>query len=531
MRQIWLAALMACVGNDTAGEQGPTWTEDVQPVVALHCGGCHVDGGSAPFAFTTFEETADLSAAMLSAVDGGRMPPWSPDPGCGEFIGAPTFTTADAELIRAWHDAGTPEGPDAEPVAAPVVDALAGADLSGQVPGYTPFEGDSDQYRCFVLDGVDFSSETWLTASQVLPGTPQVHHALVYALRPSQRELVAGLEAEDPEVGYTCFGAPIPLDDGGLDEGFPTQVGAWVPGAGPVLLADDMAVRISAGSFVVLQVHYNTAIGERVPDTTTWQATVRDTPPAELFITGPLPVEELDIPAGEPEATFSYSVPWHGPGTLRLRQFAGHMHLLGTRVTATVSSPDAETCLLDIPDWDFDWQQAYLVEDEVEVVPGSSITVSCTYDNSAANQPVIDGVQTEPVDVAWGDGTRDEMCLLYVGRVEPYTPEPAADALACGEAAACMDTCADDPVTCALGCPETEADCGLCLLDAASTCAPTCLFGLLGQEDCIESCFLSALMLGAHLGTCLQQECPTAWDALAACGGEACDDAFGACGI
>jgi hypothetical protein len=39
--------------------------------------------------------------------------------------------------------------------------------------------------------------------------------------------------------------------------------------------------------------------------------------------------------------------------------------------------------------------------------------LTCEYDNSAANQPVIDGVQQPPKDVAWGEGTADEMCLNY----------------------------------------------------------------------------------------------------------------------
>ena len=37
--------------------------------------------------------------------------------------------------------------------------------------------------------------------------------------------------------------------------------------------------------------------------------------------------------------------------------------------------------------------------------------MGCTWDNSASNQPIVDGEVKEPVDVAWGAGTSDEMCL------------------------------------------------------------------------------------------------------------------------
>ena len=50
------------------------------------------------------------------------------------------------------------------------------------------------------------------------------------------------------------------------------------------------------------------------------------------------------------------------------------------------------------------------------VNPGDRIRVECHWDNSAANQPIVDGVQQEPHDVGWGEGTGDEMCLglMYV---------------------------------------------------------------------------------------------------------------------
>ena len=44
------------------------------------------------------------------------------------------------------------------------------------------------------------------------------------------------------------------------------------------------------------------------------------------------------------------------------------------------------------------------------------LNLSCRWDNSAANQPFVDGKQIEPTDLEWGDDTGDEMCLtgLYV---------------------------------------------------------------------------------------------------------------------
>ena len=52
-----------------------------------------------------------------------------------------------------------------------------------------------------------------------------------------------------------------------------------------------------------------------------------------------------------------------------------------------------------------------MFSDPVTFSPGDSLWMGCTWDNSASNQPIINGEVKEPVDVAWGEGTSDEMCL------------------------------------------------------------------------------------------------------------------------
>ena len=46
-------------------------------------------------------------------------------------------------------------------------------------------------------------------------------------------------------------------------------------------------------------------------------------------------------------------------------------------------------------------------------VAGDTVRLSCTYDNSAASQPVVNGVPLVPTDLVWGEKTTDEMCLNY----------------------------------------------------------------------------------------------------------------------
>jgi hypothetical protein len=43
--------------------------------------------------------------------------------------------------------------------------------------------------------------------------------------------------------------------------------------------------------------------------------------------------------------------------------------------------------------------------------PGDSLSLECHWDNSASNQPIVNGVRQAPIDLNWGEGTNDEMCL------------------------------------------------------------------------------------------------------------------------
>ena len=67
--------------------------------------------------------------------------------------------------------------------------------------------------------------------------------------------------------------------------------------------------------------------------------------------------------------------------------------------------------MVDIPRWDFNWQGGYSQEEPWRLEKGDRMVVECEWDNSPENQPILDGEISDPVDVDWGDGTRDEMCL------------------------------------------------------------------------------------------------------------------------
>jgi hypothetical protein len=137
----------------------------------------------------------------------------------------------------------------------------------------------------------------------------------------------------------------------------------------------------------------------------------------------------MEIPAFAANTTYSFAfdpTPYMGVLTngvigsqkaFRIYSASLHQHLRGSTSRIEVLHDHAPTeCLLDIPRWDFHWQRSYGFKTTKIFRPGDRLNISCSWDNSAEAQPVIDGQKVLPQALNWGESTTDEMCLgmLYI---------------------------------------------------------------------------------------------------------------------
>jgi hypothetical protein len=91
------------------------------------------------------------------------------------------------------------------------------------------------------------------------------------------------------------------------------------------------------------------------------------------------------------------------------------MHLHGTQIKVTIQHADGTSdCAVDIPQWNFHWQQFYYYQQATKVVSGDNVHLECTFDNLQADEPVINGMQMPSGPLTWGEKTTDEMCLNYL---------------------------------------------------------------------------------------------------------------------
>jgi hypothetical protein len=87
------------------------------------------------------------------------------------------------------------------------------------------------------------------------------------------------------------------------------------------------------------------------------------------------------------------------------------MHLLGASIRLELNPGTPRSrILLDIPRWDFHWQNAYQLRRPVEAKAGDVVRVTCRHDVHKRMHGGH-GVPSTPRYVLWGEATTDEMCL------------------------------------------------------------------------------------------------------------------------
>ncbi len=404
---------------DTTGAVPATVTyyEQLKPIFDARCVACHQEGGIGPFSLTNYEDAAIWAGAAAAAVHGGTMPPWPPEAACNDYVGERDLSEDQIALLDTWIAEQTPMG-DPALEGAPLQDAdpgLTRVDLAIDMPeAYTPVNA-PDDYRCFVMDWpAEYTTTQYVTGFRAVPGNDAiVHHVIAYLVTPDQVDAYADLDAADPGVGYTCFGGT-----GGPSRSW---LGGWAPGGAGSDLPPGLGLEVPAGSQVVLQVHYNTTSSDPAPDVTGVEFKLEDQvdkiarvlPFANpQWITG----NGMLIEAGDDDVMHEFQRDLSmllGPQQV----WAGglHMHTKGTSAKLSIerASGDSE-CVLQIDAWDFHWQGSYGLLDPMLLSTGDELRLECHFDNSAAKQPVVDGVPAEPKDVYWGEGTDDEMCLGIV---------------------------------------------------------------------------------------------------------------------
>ncbi len=443
-------------GEDSTGAgaplDGPSWHEDIAPLVHGHCRPCH-DSSTAlsGIDLLDYESASAWSSLMSMSAQAGTMPPWgaADTESCAPphaWADDPRLSEEQLAMLAEWAEAGAPQGDPAlaAPLPDPIDAGLPGANLELVAGSWVLPAGGDDDFRCHPIPlGLD--EPQWMTGLAVEPTNATVLHHAVFFYDPQ----CDSVQNADESGSYRCFGAP----------GIPnaTMVGAWTPGGRAITTPENSGVPLAAGACLVMQAHYHphptteqTDPGARVsmrltdrePELTAQlvvmgamapgvapglQPGANDPPEGPSFVipagasmhTEQL-IQDLPIPAGAEVRVW---------GVLPHEHIAGHSIELSLLRAAPGPGESAQECVVAVPQYDFDWQRTYVYDVPLSEAPiaraGDRLRMDCTYDNSMANASLVELLMSEQgvdspddvqlVDMHLGEGTLDEMCVGIIG--------------------------------------------------------------------------------------------------------------------
>ncbi len=400
-----ILASLAIFGLASEGltQEPPTFHPDIAPLFAVHCGDCHVSGGSAPFPLSTFTEIRKKSGTISKVIADGYMPPWLPDMPRGTYLNERGLTPDQIAKVQAWIAGGMPEGENlgetppltrkgwnhGEP------DLIVGM----PEPFLLPAEG-PDIYQNFVIPEA-IAGQSFIDALEFSPeASGAVHHAFVLF---DERGDARKLDAATPEVGFSGMFV-------GENVHSPSSMFAsWQPGRSAAVAPEGAPVPISSTSDVVIQLHLRpTGKPERIQVKVGFFLT--NEPPSWQPVRLLLRALDFEIPVGAEhhEVESSYTL----PVTVKVLEVSSHLHHRGKSVLAWAELPDGKSLdLLRIPKWDFDWQTSYRFAQPAILPAGSTLRIRYSFDNSENNaqNPTL-----PPIPVRYGLSSSDEMAEFWL---------------------------------------------------------------------------------------------------------------------
>jgi tetratricopeptide (TPR) repeat protein len=399
--------LTGCVVSSLLALQGdppaPTWSRDVAPILFEHCATCHRPGETGPFPLLDAQDAADHAEQIADVTRTRYMPPWLAAPGELPFVGVRRLTDEQIATLERWAKAGAPAG---DPALAPPLPKftpgwqLGVPDLVVTMPQpYVLPAGGLDRYRNFVIP-VPVTTMKYVRAVELRPGNPRVvHHAVI---KLDKGDSSRRLDAKDPEPGFDEMDAGEAVSPDG-------QFLGWTPGRVPRPLSDGMSWRLPPDSDLVVQLHLLPS-GRPEPVQVSVGLFFTDSPPRRLPFLLRLGCQAIDLPAGD--AAYAIEDRFTLPAPAELQAILPHAHFLGKSVSVAATFPDGSTkSLLDIPRWDFSWQDEFRLEKTLPLPAGTTLSMRWVYDNSEGNPR---NPRRPPQRVRFGPSSLEEMCDVWI---------------------------------------------------------------------------------------------------------------------
>lgn len=373
----------------------PTFYGEVMAILQDNCVECHqpqglnAGGMVAPMSLVTYEEAREYSRRIAQRVRTGSMPPWDVHPRHkGQFLRERYLEEDERATLIAWAEGGAPAGDPRDAPPRRQFRRTGGDEWWIGEPDFTlffdePYVVPDDLEDRYVDIPVQLTEEMmpehrWVKAREARPGGPWVHH------------IVGGIEG-------------------------------MAPGYMPTVYRDGYSSLFCKGPrTITFNMHYNKepGPGTAVEDLSGGAVIFYEAGDTIRHVVEGVGLGIMDflIPAGDPD--YSASTEYVFEEDSYILGFNPHMHLRGKAARYVLVYPDGrEEILLEIPHYNFNWQQGYDLRDPKVAPAGSRLELTLWWDNSADNPFNPDPT----VDVRWGRPTTAEMGYGFMD-ITPVTP-------------------------------------------------------------------------------------------------------------
>ena len=381
----------------------PTFAKDIAPILYENCVACHRPNHLAPMSLITYADARPWARAVKTKVLAREMPPWGADSSVRAYKNDASLTQTEIDTIAAWVDGGAPEG---NAVDLPEVPQFAEGWSIGEpdliFSMVKPFEvpADGTVPYSYVTVPTNLQEDIWISAHEFRPGDRRViHHVIPSVLEDDGKPATGEVKLRRDRTRTRARGA---------------SVGGYVPNRLGTVYEDGVATRLPAGADIEAQMHYTT-IGEPVSDRSSWGVVLTREPDSTLRRARGGQVANLTFAIEPGNADFAVTASRTIEEETYLANMMPHMHVRGKSAKYTVKYPDGrEVVALWVPNYDFNWQLRYQLEEPIFMPKGAVLEAEFHYDNSGANR-----FNPDPTaEVHWGDQTWEEMMLGYYGTVE-----------------------------------------------------------------------------------------------------------------
>lgn len=436
-----LVSVAASSQSAASAATTPTFAKDVAPILHKHCASCHRPGEIGPMSLLTYESTRPWARSIQQNVVARVMPPWAADPAHSmKMRNDRSLSQQEIDTIVAWVKAGAPRGNDADMPPAPTFATgwqLGEPDYIFEMPLEWTIKAEGAEAYLYFYQPIPFTEDKFARAIEIRPSNfGVVHHSGAYVI-----DIPDGYTVKDGYL-YDPDGKQIPPSQpmgkkaaSGDDSPIPgaDKLISYVPGRGLEKHPDGFGKRIPAGKYIRWVLHYNP----------TGQVETDRSRLGIWFAKGTVTHEVLNLQAGDPvpgsggrglyfaqgkEVLYESDdttgrrgktppippyvedfkmmgiTPVNEPITLYA--LTPHMHLRGKSMKWWVTYPDGrEEVILDVPNYDFNWQIQYELEKPLKIPAGSKITNVAIYDNSPKNK----WNPAPEKEVFWSEQSWDEM--------------------------------------------------------------------------------------------------------------------------